>query len=147
MLLWCWPEHTVEKTVNELTVIPGAMTSLKRVPIIYIPSPINCQFVIEFVSEWSSYVYWLPPKHEHAVLNPSFDRNIPVELINTRAADALASCDVRTSAAVVLTTPGEQILIFHEETYPVSAPSKFWGMLENAAIVLCLFKGIQWNEG
>ena len=53
------------------------------------------------------------------------------------AADALAPCVTKSSAAMVLIMQDEHVLVFHEEGFQQPAPSPFWEMMENVNISLC----------
>ena len=56
--------------------------------------------------------------------------------INTIAADPLAHCVTKPSAAMLFTVMGKQILIFHQEGFQVPAPSQCLELIENANVIL-----------
>ena len=56
------------------------------------------------------------------------------KVFNTMAADDLAPCVARSSAAMVLTKQDKQVLIYHKDTFQLPVPSQWWEIIENANV-------------
>ena len=58
-------------------------------------------------------------------------------MVNTIAADALAPCVAKTSAAMVLNVSNKKVLVFNEEAFQqvLPTPCQWWEIIEN---VICL---------
>ena len=61
--------------------------------------------------------------------------------VNTLAADALAPCVARSSAAMLFNVHNRWVLIFHEEGVQPAVPSQCWAMIGNINI-FCIFPKI-----
>ena len=64
-------------------------------------------------------------------------RMFHADYVNTMAADALAPCVARASAATVLTLYDKLVLAFHEEGFQLPAHSLCQEMIKNVIIFLC----------
>ena len=67
--------------------------------------------------------------------------------VNTMAADALDSCVFKTSAAMIFNMSDKQLLVFHEEGFPLPVPFQHQEIMENVNKLLCLLKSIQHKWG
>ena len=57
--------------------------------------------------------------------------------VNIMAAEALAPCVARTSAAMVLNMQNKQVFAFYEERFHLRQPYQCWERIDNANIILC----------
>ena len=78
------------------------------------------------------------------LINPSVfgSRNIPDELCNSLATDALAHSDTMTSAAMILNIHDTFVLVIFDVLNLPPVPSLFWEIIENSNVDLCFFPNI-----